>query len=279
MMPFFKKFPFALVLAALFLVACADYVEQIDDQIAEYEAHDKAMMESSSSVADRKTASTSSSVTPKSSSSEKTEPVSSSAMEDYFIDERDGRTYRIAVIDTQIWMAENLNYETDNSYCYDDDPENCAKYGRLYTWAAAMDSAGVFSLNAKRCGYLSNQCDPTDPVRGICPEGWHFPNKREWNALFSAAGGNNSVVKKLKATSGWDDEKNGSDDYGFSLLPAGFRYDDGRYLNEGGLAVFCTSDVSFGENAERVYFRYNDNRMIEDTYRKNYALSVRCVKN
>lgn len=276
---FFKKFPFALVLTALFLAACTDYVEQIDDQIAEYEAHDKAMMESSSSVADRKTASTSSSVTPKSSSSEKTEPVSSSAMEDYFIDERDGRTYKIAVIDTQIWMAENLNYETDNSYCYDDDPENCAKYGRLYTWAAAMDSAGVFSLNAKRCGYLSNQCDPTDPVRGICPEGWHLANDEEWNALFFAAGGNDSVVKKLKATSGWNDEKNGSDDYGFSLLPAGFRYDDGRYLNEGGLAVFWTSNQSFGEEAYRIYFRYNDNRMFRDAYRMNFALSVRCLKD
>ena len=103
-------------------------------------------------------------------------------------DSRDGKTYKTVTIGSQTWMAENLNYEykvegeSYGNYCNTDD---CKIYGRFYTWAAAMDSAGVYSLNGKECG-KGKTCSPNYPVQGICPKGWHLPDTTEWKTLYKA---------------------------------------------------------------------------------------------
>ena len=102
------------------------------------------------------------------------------------------------------------------SGCYKNSADGCAMYGRFYTWSVAMDSAGTFSTNGKRCG-SERTCSPTYPVRGICPEGWHLPTKEEWTILISAMGGSSNVMQ-AKGFKDWPDATNA---FGFSALPTG----------------------------------------------------------
>jgi uncharacterized protein (TIGR02145 family) len=129
-------------------------------------------------------------------------------------------------------MAENLNFDADGSRCYGDDTGgdsegNCAKYGRLYKWATAMDGAA------------SSDANPSG-VQGICPSGWHLPSSAEWVALAISAGGTGTngnsgpAGTKLKAKSGWNAHAtygNGTDDFGFSALPGGEGYSNGNFSN------------------------------------------------
>ena len=202
------------------------------------------------------------------------------------LDERDGQVYKTIQIGTQTWMAENLNYDPgqggsgssayDWSWCYDDDPSNCDKYGRLYTWGAAMDSATT------GCGY-GRTCTATHPVQGICPSGWHLPTKVEWQTLI---GGSSTAGKVLKSQTGWDDNGNGTDVYGFSALPAGYRInDDGNFsYGDGGLKAFFWSATEYSTeySSNNAYYRYltcrNGHAYLE-IYSKLYARSVRCLKD
>ncbi len=214
-------------------------------------------------------------------------------------DNRDGKIYKTVIIGTQKWMAENLNYESANSYCYKDNADNCVKYGRLYSWSEAMDSAGVFSANGKGCGF-DEVCVKKYPLRGICPSGWHLPTEEEFNELLS-------FVKRpedLKSTSGWFKDVNGSDAYGFSAFPFGSGYisDDGsmEYGTDGLSALFWSSTESIyeSEEASALYLGYYDFSICEKEcgndcdmdvcYRfhlgtenvgKKSVFSVRCVQD
>ena len=197
----------------------------------------------------------SSSVTPpKSSSSVKvTEPAEVTIGS--ITDSRDGQTYKTVSIGSQTWMAQNLNYKTDNSYCYDDSPSNCTKYGRLYTWAAAKTA---------------------------CPTGWHLPDTTEWNTLFTAVGGSSTAGKMLKSTSGWNSSGNsvsGTDNYSFSALPAGFRRNGGNYDSEGFYAYFWSSTENGSGYAYDLDMLYNDGGAYLRYGSEYYGFSVRCVKD
>ena len=199
-----------------------------------------------------------------------------------FTDSRDGQVYKTVTVGSQTWMAENLNYaylqptsgEDSSSFCYNDEPDSCAKYGRLYLWSAAMDSAGVFSDGGKGCGY-DVECNARVPVRGVCPAGWHLPSKAEWWTLFETIGDTSIAGKKLKSTSGWYDDGNGMDTYGFSLLPAGHRNGAGNYGN----ANFWSATVDVSGSTYRMDLGYSYDYASLRYGGKNYARSVRCLKD
>jgi len=135
-------------------------------------------------------------------------------------DPRDGQVYRTVTIGEQVWMAENLNYAypestaklESSSFCYKYEPDSCAKYGRLYTWGAASDSAGLF-FDKKNLG-AENGVSLPHISQGVCPEGWHIPSKDEWLTLLYRVGGD---YISLMSKEGWSGL--GSDAFGFSALP------------------------------------------------------------
>ena len=198
------------------------------------------------------------------------------------MDERDGQVYRTVQIGTQVWMAENLNFDYNEgsakSYCYNDDAQYCETYGRLYTWAAAVDSAAAFSSSAKGCG-KGETCSATGKVRGVCLEGWHLPDTTEWRTLLAYVSANmtgESVALALKATSGWSGY-NGYDEFGFGALPAGDRYtsSSGSVQEKARFWSLTEQDAYSGYHfVINHYYIYQISDLI-----KTYAVSVRCLKD
>ena len=205
-------------------------------------------------------------------------------------DLRDGHVYKTVRIGAEIWMAENLKYAylgktkdlDSSSFCYNDSLEYCDKYGRLYLWSAAMDSAGIIPGNvASNCGN-GEMCEHEFIFRGVCPEGWYLPSILDVNQLKFAIDSN---FCSLRATSGWfyyDDAPsnvtdnlgcrgNGTDDYGFTELPAGW-WDSWRgpigYRLLDSVADFWSSSGKFSKIWGKSGF--SDFQ---------YAFSVRCIKD
>ena len=201
----------AILIAFFAFIACTDYVQQIDDRYGEWIEYGK------------------------------------------LTDARDGKTYKTVEIGSQVWMAANLNYKMDSSYCYEDDANNCDKYGRLYTWSAALK---------------------------VCPSGWHLPSKTEWETLNDAAGGLSIAGRELKSRSGWKDGGNGNDAFGFSALPAGydgFFKDD--HVDNGFYARFWSSTEIDEDIAFARIFAYDVDFGSEGLLGKKSWLSVRCLKD
>ena len=187
-------------------------------------------------------------------------------------DPRDGMVYKTTTIGGQVWMAENLNYfdiegapsSIKNDWCYWDKPENCESAGRLYTWKVAQR---------------------------ICPEGWHLPTKADWESLLQEVGADslNEILwkgsSKLKSMSGWENEGSGTDDFGFTALPAGMKFttstQDGFTYHGCSSLMWAATEADGGAADTLAYHMYldcsNDNAIV-NTVKKINGLSVRCVK-
>ncbi|MCL2220327.1 MAG: fibrobacter succinogenes major paralogous domain-containing protein [Chitinispirillia bacterium] len=185
-----------------------------------------------------------------------------------FTDSRDGQVYRTVVIGTQTWMAENLNYKTGASVCYDNADSNCTKYGRLYDWDDAMTA---------------------------CPAPWRLPSDEDWDSLALAAGGQREndynwevAGNKLKSTTGWACVGldyggklvfgNGTDEFGFSALPGGWR-GVGKFGNAGDYGYWWSAT-----EYDATYASYRSMNGYFSLVRrfhafKRYLYSVRCVQD
>ena len=196
------------------------------------------------------------------------------------ITDADGNVYTSVTIGTQEWMTENLrttkysdgtsipnvtddaewgNLSTGAWSHYDNDSQYEATYGKLYNWYAASNS------------------------RNVCPTGWHVPTDSEWTVLEDYLGANehNGVEgKALKATSGWEDDGNGTDDYGWLGLPGGYRGSYGGFGDIGSSGGWWSSSQSSTTNAWcRDLFNSSDNVYRSGGPNKLYGFSVRCLRD
>jgi len=185
----------------------------------------------------------------------------------------EGKTYKTVTMGTQTWMAENLNYAVDGSKCYDNQDSNCDIYGRLYNWATAMN----LPTSCDSSYYCDSQIDTKH--RGICPSGWHIPSYDEWEVLMTAIGGEKTAGRKLKATSGWYENGNGRDEYGFAALPGGYGDSYGNFYYVGNGGYWWSADAYVWEMYyTSLYVWSNPNRRYVDGW-KSHPYSVRCLQD
>jgi uncharacterized protein (TIGR02145 family) len=190
---------------------------------------------------------------------------------DEMTDARDNQTYQTVTLDDQTWLAQDLNYKTDNnSWCYDDDPANCEIYGRLYDWEAALTA---------------------------CPAGWHLGSDEEWSTLVKyldrrsepndgfeiskIAGGMMKKTGTIEAGTGlWHSPNTGAtNSSGFSALPSGNRNPAGAYKMLGYHIMFWTSTEYDDSHAWTMMLDMTQKGILRDYtgVTKDYGISVRCV--
>ena len=187
--------------------------------------------------------------------------------------------FKTIKIGSQVYMAENLNVshfrngdaipeaktneewmlagrEKKPAWCnYDNNSENGLTYGRLYNWYAVNDP------------------------RGLAPDGWHIATDAEWRETTDYLGGEDAAGTKMKGKSGWIRNGNGTNESGFTGLPAGSRNFRGEFAYLGQLGYWWTSTET---DLELAWYRAIDQSpyyVYRTNYRKATGMSVRCIKN
>ncbi|MBO7367360.1 MAG: hypothetical protein J6U24_01985, partial [Paludibacteraceae bacterium] len=222
-----------------------------------------------------------------------------------------GNKYNVVKIGSQLWLAENMRcnkYDTEseragavipqgssngiNPYfqAYPLAPGNATTYagnlsasqipylGMFYSWAAAVGLTGE-QAQAQTTGFDGDR-------QGICPNGWHIPVMEEWEELVNYievtdGNGEGTAGLHLKTTSGWYNDKNGTDTYGFSALPADRGTTTDTY-GVGGWAKYWTPTAKSASSAYACQVKYGTDAFLysaDEAGRKSTdALCVRCVR-
>lgn len=167
-----------------------------------------------------------------------------------FTDARDGKKYKTIQVGQQTWMAQDLNFTSEGSWCYDNG-SRCTH--RLYNWKAATEG---------------------------CPMGWHLPSAEEWLQLIDQVGGDKIAGEKLRAAKGWDaSESIGLNSSGFGALPGGYR-NHGAVFGGSTTEGYWWSSTELGGGAWYFSIRYDT--PVVKKYGSNHkggGFSVRCVKD
>ena len=229
----------------------------------------------------------------------------------------DRNVYQTVIIGNQKWMTENLrvtryNNEDDIlSGLIDEEWENTtegafAVYPHEGGGVSEDDVEGINSDEEMVAAYgkLYNWYAVDEP-RGLCPEGWRVPSDDDWmhlvdylasqgfinhhaepygagNALKSCHQVNSPLEGcKTPEHPRWnaDFTHHGFDEFGFSALPGGDRWADGRFTFIGGFGSWWSSSEQSSEDAWLRFISRNNGRMTTSYGSKNGGHSVRCIRD
>jgi uncharacterized protein (TIGR02145 family) len=199
----------------------------------------------------------------------------------------EGKSYATVRIGDQCWMSQNLNVgqringsqnmssnSTIEKYCYNDDVSYCEAYGALYQWGEVMKYSTI------------------EGAQGLCPDGWHLPSDDEWKRLEGFADSNYGIGDpewnqenfrgsdagyRLKSISGWSYSSNGSDAFGFTAKPAGYRNLNGDFYNVGSYGEFWTSTKPSGSDAWGRTLKVHEDGIKRSKDSGYWGRAVRCV--
>jgi uncharacterized protein (TIGR02145 family) len=146
-------------------------------------------------------------------------------------------------------------------------------YGFLYNWFAVDD---VRKLE-----------NPDGGTGLVAPNQWRVPSNTDWDTLITFAGGSSVADGKLKSNLdgdppvyyGWVNNGGGTDDYNFSGLPGGFRYDFGLFNSIGILGYWWSSSEYYTNNAWVCYLNHYNGNADREANTKRNGFSVRCLRD
>ena len=223
--------------------------------------------------------------------------------------DQDGNEYNTTEIGDQLWMAENLRTTayrdgTPIEYMPEEEDWKDATSGAysIYAhqprqWGDHIEEIGSEEEMVAAYGKLYNGFTVDDP-RGLCPQGWRLPTAKDFEELitfiedepYTATTGNALKSKRqvdhpdqdyaTETHPRWDahNENRGTDEFGFSALPAGRRGNLGSYTNAGERTYFWTStdDGNIGVYQYSVGLSFG--HVVSQSSSRIMGYSVRCIK-
>jgi uncharacterized protein (TIGR02145 family) len=155
--------------------------------------------------------------------------------------------------DGKRWMTQNLSVKMAGSYCYQEAEPTCSKYGRLYTWEAALHA----------CESLG--------------EGSRLPTDDDWRQMAKHYGGISE--DSVDGGKGAYEALLTRGSSGFNALLGGNRSNDGQYARLEAHGFYWTA--SEDNPASAVFYNFAHGKLA--LYRqtggeKASAFSVRCIK-
>ena len=182
-------------------------------------------------------------------------------------------------IGNQIWMKKNLDvtiYRNGDPIPQVKDPK---KWDELKTGAWCYYDND--SLNGKVYGKLYNWYAVNDP-RGLAPAGWHIPGDKDWDELDIELGGYKIAGSKMKesgATHWLAPNTGATNSSGFTGLPGGYRYLNGKFYDLGVSASWWNTAEANATSAWAHGLSYDSEMAGGDGGYKLNGFSVRCVKD